>query len=88
MTNNLPDKTIIKQRFARSLATYNDNAVIQQDIAARLLDELISAAGNRYDNILEVGCGSGLLTRMLSSKVEYGNLLLNDLVDQCSQLAS
>ncbi len=83
-----PDKNLITQRFARSLKTYPANAPVQQQIAGILLDELIDVAGCEYENIVEVGCGAGLLTQMIEKQLNYQKLFLNDLVPQCQQLAA
>ena len=86
MVYDKPDKSLIRQRFARSLKTYSDNASVQNSIANRLLTELIDTAGNSYNRILEVGCGSGLLSGLIKQQLSYNKLFLNDLVDDCSFL--
>ena len=81
--NIKPDKELIKQRFARSIKTYPANASVQSDIAETLLEKLIESAGNNFSEIIEVGCGTGLLTSQLIKKITYDKIYLNDMVQQC-----
>lgn len=74
------NKELIKRRFARSLKTYNDNAIIQRQMAEKLLSYL---DGKSFDNILEIGCGTGFLTELALNKLEYKNYTANDIVDEC-----
>ena len=85
--NSQPDKKLIRKRFARSLATYSDNAGVQGQIAGRLMTELTEIAGSEFARILEVGCGSGLFTRLIQEKLIFSELYLNDIVEECSYLA-
>jgi malonyl-ACP O-methyltransferase BioC len=82
------DKELIKKRFARSLKTYADNALVQKSTAERLLFELSTIGGEKFDRIFEIGCGSGIVTRQLVKMFEYKKLYLNDLVDECVKLSS
>lgn len=81
------DKSLVRKRFMRSLATYSDHAAIQSQTATRLTDELIELAGTRFDRILEIGCGTGLLTNLLCRRLDYKQIYLNDLVDECRQVS-
>ncbi len=87
MVYDKPDKLLIRQRFARSLKTYTDNASVQHQIADRLISELIEAAGHYFPRIMEIGCGSGLFTRLINDKLRFERLFLNDLVDDCRFVA-
>jgi malonyl-CoA O-methyltransferase len=82
------DKELIKKRFARSLKTYAEHAHVQKAIAERLLFELSAIAGNKFERILEIGCGSGIITRQMAKMFKYKRLYLNDLVDECGKLAA
>ncbi len=57
------DKELIKNRFKKSINTYDDNAFIQ-DLMAKKLIELIK--GKKYKNILEIGSYTGVLTKRLA----------------------
>ncbi|MDD5728855.1 MAG: malonyl-ACP O-methyltransferase BioC [Victivallales bacterium] len=80
------DKELIRQRFARSLKTYTEHALIQRAMSERLLFELTTIAGNSFDRIFEIGCGSGLITRQIGRLFKYRKYYLNDLVDECGTL--
>ena len=80
------DKELIKKRFARSLKTYAEHALVQKATSERLLFELSTAAGNSFERIFEIGCGAGIMTRQICKMFEYKNYYLNDLVDECALL--
>ncbi|MEG1685548.1 MAG: malonyl-ACP O-methyltransferase BioC [Bacteroides sp.] len=73
------NKDLISKRFAKAVDTYEEEAVVQKYIAAemtRLVQEYISHSCNR---ILEVGCGTGLFSRMLLNSFHPDCMILNDL---------
>ncbi len=74
------NKDLIKARFSRSLATYNENARIQKKMAERLAGLLKK---NAYSNILEIGCGTGFLTELISKNFEFQNYTAVDIVKDC-----
>ncbi len=82
------DKELIKKRFARSLKTYAEHALVQRAISERLLFELSTIAGDKFERIFEIGCGTGIMTQQIVRMLEYKNLYLNDLVDECVKLSS
>lgn len=80
------DKATVARRFARSLAAYDQSAIVQKEMAARLVDVLVRAAEtNRFDRVLELGCGSGFLTRQLLAACRVRRLIANDLVASCRE---
>lgn len=73
------DKQLVARRFSRAMESYDREAVAQKQIARhmdRLLDRYLPRPCNR---VLEIGCGTGLLTRRLVETLRPGQLLLNDL---------
>ena len=74
------NKDLIRARFAKSLATYNENAKIQKRMAEKLISLLDS---NSYSNILEIGCGTGFLTELIDKKIEFKKYTALDIVNQC-----
>jgi malonyl-CoA O-methyltransferase len=58
------DKRAIRRNFARRGATYDRHAQVQREMAVRLLLECRDAIPQAR-RILEVGCGTGCLTRRL-----------------------
>ena len=75
------NKDLIKQRFAKNLNTYKENANIQKKMAEKLSAYLDK---NIYTNILEIGCGTGFLTEILNKKINFENYTANDIVPECS----
>ena len=76
------NKELIKLRFQKNLNTYSQNADIQSKMAKRLLGFL---QGEEYKRILEIGCGSGLLTQLANEKLSFDKYIANDIVDDCEK---
>lgn len=74
------NKELIKERFAKNIKTYNENAVVQKNMAKKLVGMLPL---RDFGNILEIGCGTGFLTEIISKEVNYKNYLANDIVEGC-----
>jgi malonyl-CoA O-methyltransferase len=55
----------ISRRFSAAASTYSDEAVIQDKVAGQLI-QIMKNAKIQPLKILELGCGTGLLTRKLS----------------------
>lgn len=84
--NSLKDKELIRSRFDRAMETYQANAGVQDMMAERLMDILALEGGGQcgslqsiYGHVLEVGCGTGLLTRRIVGRFRPEMLWLNDL---------
>ncbi len=77
-----PDKELIKQRFKKSLSTYDKNAVVQREMATQLVEFLPK---KEFNSILEVGCGTGFLTKEIKDKIKYKMYFANDIVHECKQ---
>lgn len=77
------DRQLVRQRFLRSLATYDAHATAQHTTAVRLVELVAETIGRRRINrVLELGCGTGVLTRELLAHVDVGELIANDLVPE------
>ena len=74
---------IIKSRFEKSLDKYNDNATVQKKMAIELCDALISFK-NEFENVIELGCGAGLLTSELSKRIKFKNYFANDITKKAN----
>lgn len=79
-----PDKKTIRLRFARAAATYDQQAVIQQRVAERLLALLDRHPPPGPRRLLEIGCGTGILTAALARRYRVGleTLYANDIVPE------
>ena len=83
------DKNKIRQRFARAATTYDRQAVVQREVAARLLRLLADHQGAPPRRALEIGCCTGILTAGLTRQYpELIELYLNDLVPEFQPLAA
>lgn len=75
------NKELIKNRFSRSISTYDKQAQVQLQIAERLSAKASEILTDKCDKVLEIGCGTGFLTRKILDKIQIKNYYLNDLVD-------
>ncbi|MFP4686917.1 MAG: methyltransferase domain-containing protein [bacterium] len=69
---NLPGK-----RFSAAAASYDRHSELQSRVARRLLDFI--PAGKDYDSILEIGCGTGIYTKMLLERFSGGRVRALDI---------
>lgn len=72
------DKQLIVKNFEKSLSTYDNYAIVQKQSAKKLV-ELINR--KKFKNILEIGCYSGYLTRLINEKISFSSYLALDIVD-------
>lgn len=76
------NKELICKRFQKNIKTYNENARVQEKMA----DKLISMIEKEiYEDVLEIGCGAGLLTQKLCKKIKYVSYIANDIVPNCEE---
>lgn len=76
----MKDETLIRQRFSRAAGSYEEEATVQRQIAATLVSHLKKDIGPLTpQRILELGCGTGIFSRMLLQAFAPEYLLLNDL---------
>ena len=73
------DKSLVKKRFSKSLNTYDDNAIVQKQMAEKLVDFLPK---KEFNSILEIGCATGLLTKQIKEKLSYKTFCANDIVTE------
>ena len=76
------NKDLIQKRFAKNLDTYNDNAKIQKKMAERLLSFLDR---KDFNDILEIGCGTGFLTQLVNDNFNFKTYTANDIVEYCEK---
>ncbi len=79
----LKKKELLVDRFSKAQATYDDNALAQKMIACRLCDLVSGAAPEdcTWKSMFEVGCGTGLLTRIILSRFAFETVHINDISD-------
>ncbi len=73
------EKSLIKERFCKSIKTYSEYATVQATIAKRLAQKL-KEHGQEFNTVLELGAGTGFLTRELVEQFKVNSLTCNDLV--------
>lgn len=75
---NIPANLLIN-RFARAVTTYESQATVQRHAAERLAGMLGEHLHVLAPRMLEIGCGTGLLTRLLLQRFAPREMVLNDL---------
>ncbi len=74
------DKTLLQKRFCQASSTYDQHALVQQNMAKKLVSMAKQILPDRQDCALELGCGTGLLTKEIQSYFKYDRYTANDLV--------
>ena len=59
---------LIKNKFKKSMDKYDENAVVQKLMAEKLIANLPQKS---YEKILELGCGTGILTKHIAQSLSY-----------------
>jgi malonyl-CoA O-methyltransferase len=73
------DKQLITRRFARAIDSYNREAVAQRRIAHRMSGLLEQRVPTPCSRVLEIGGGTGFLTRHLVERIHPEVLIVNDI---------
>jgi malonyl-ACP O-methyltransferase BioC len=76
----------IRNKFGKSIDTYDDNAYAQKEIAGKLAALITSLYPRVPDTILEIGCGTGLLTKNLLPLFSCAYYYLNDINEKVESL--
>lgn len=66
-----------KMNFDKQFKNYDQNAVTQKKVAKKLLTFIDKS--KKYDTILELGCGTGIFTKILCKNLNFTHLDLNDI---------
>lgn len=80
----LIDKSLVKRRFTENTATYEIEAEVQRTVASNLYAMLKNniQEGNCPGRILEIGCGTGFLTRLYSADYPTDSSTVIDLAEK------
>ena len=70
------NKKVIKERFNKSSSEYNNYAFVQKIMAKKLIKYI---KNTNVNSILEIGCGTGILTKKLLSKYKNAKLTVLDI---------
>jgi malonyl-CoA O-methyltransferase len=79
------NKTLVKEQFSSRINTYSDEAVIQRNIASKLVFMLKELQPRPFSNILEIGCGTGFLTKQLIENLTIDQLFTNDITNSAQE---
>ncbi len=74
------NKELVKRNFSKCVATYNDAAVVQKQMAERLVKLLLEQNSDKYNKVLEVGAGTGLLTDCFLRNMNTLSYFANDII--------
>ncbi len=73
------NKANIKRSFSRAADTYDSYSDVQSEVARHLL---ASIPRQRYDIIMDIGCGTGTFTRMLADIFKPSRIIAVDMVHE------
>ncbi len=74
------NKQLVARRFNRSVTTYQQYASVQKEMAVYLMETL--PAVGKVRRILEIGCGTGYLTRLLASHYHSAEIIAMDIAEK------
>lgn len=77
------DKKLIEEKFKKSIDFYNENAIIQELMANKLVS-LIKK--NSFKNILEIGSYSGILTKKIVKNFNFESYFALDIVNSFNKI--
>ena len=80
------DKAKLAKQFSAAARHYDEHAVVQRQVAERLL-ALARKMSPHPRRILELGCGTGLYTRLLGSAFVSAKIVAVDLSEQMVRVA-
>ncbi|WP_154399134.1 methyltransferase domain-containing protein, partial [Bordetella pertussis] len=69
----------IGQRFDRAAARYETHAEVQRHAAEQLAERIAALPLPAEPRILEIGCGTGLLTRALARRLGRADWTITDI---------
>ena len=69
----------LKNKFRKSMDKYDENAFVQRITAEKLVSSL---SQKKFDKILEIGCGTGILTKQIEQNLVFQKYFANDIVEK------
>ncbi|MGL5052387.1 MAG: methyltransferase domain-containing protein [Cetobacterium sp.] len=66
-------------RFDEFLKNYDEYAFVQKKVAQKLIGFL--EKDHQFQTVLEIGCGTGIYSKKLTSHIKYKDIILNDIFD-------
>lgn len=80
-------KARVQKSFGQNAITYDQYAVVQKEMAMELLEK-IKSTDHRFQNILEIGCGTGFLTELLATEYPKAQITATDIAPEMLTAAS
>lgn len=74
------NKELVKKNFTNCLNTYNQSAIVQKMMAEKLVALMIDNKLEKFNKVLEVGVGTGLLTKIVKNNIEVDSYFVNDMI--------
>jgi malonyl-CoA O-methyltransferase len=72
-------KRRVNQSFSRAASSYHDHADVQRQVVNRLVAKIDALQLASVEQVLEVGCGTGLLTQALDQRLPRARWLITDI---------
>ena len=72
--------------FNNKYITYNQNALVQKELANDLLSLLKINSTSKYSSMFEIGCGTGIFTKLFINSYNPSLIILNDMFDTTTYL--
>lgn len=72
------NKKTIANNFYKSRSVYEENALVQRKMAQKL----VSFLDTSYDTVLEIGCGTGMLTKLVYGSCHLKNYYAIDIIEE------
>lgn len=72
--------------FIKAKDTYRKHAIVQRKMAKKLILELKTRCGTDFQDIFEIGAGTGLLSDEIVSNLNFERFILNDLTDNFTNI--
>ncbi len=72
--------------FNNKYITYNQNALVQKELANDLLSLLKINSTSKSSSMFEIGCGTGIFTKLFINSYNPSLIILNDMFDTTTYL--
>ncbi|MDP5274920.1 malonyl-ACP O-methyltransferase BioC [Chengkuizengella axinellae] len=79
------NKELVRKNFSRHAMEYDQYAKVQKEMAMKLMQLNNNNASKSYSNILEIGCGTGNLTKLLLENYPNAKYSVIDLSESMIQ---
>lgn len=76
------NKELVKFRFKKSVDTYDSSAVVQKEMAQRLVDKILSNCSREFRKVFEFGVGTGFLSKNILNEISFEQYCANDIIEE------